>query len=72
MKGGEMMKLDKLRKVLEPYSTNAIAKELGVTRQGLYNKLEGKTRIRLDEAAILKRLTRMTDEEACDIFFDLD
>lgn len=46
-----------------------IAQELGLSYQGLQNKLDGKTEFTVSEARTIKDLLSLTNEEACAIFF---
>lgn len=46
-----------------------IARALGITREGFYNKLSGKTEFNAPEIEELKNLLRLTREERDNIFF---
>lgn len=48
---------------------NAIAEGLGLTRQGLYNKLEGKNEFTGSELKRLSSLLSLNEREKEDIFF---
>ncbi len=51
--------------------TAFIAKECGLSTQGLYNKINGKTEFTQYEIAVLKKLLDLTNDEAETIFFSL-
>ena len=50
-------------------SKSEIAEMLGITRQGLYNKLSGETEFKSSEIKILSMLLSLTPEERDHIFF---
>ena len=64
------MKLDKLNQALGKYNKAAVAREMGITRSSLCKKLKGVSKISLAEAAKLKGILRLTDDETKDIFFE--
>lgn len=47
-----------------------IAEQLGLSPQGLYNKLNGKTDFTASEIAMLKKILSLSEEEAWAIFFE--
>lgn len=50
-------------------SKSEIAELLGITRQGLYNKLSGETEFKMSEIKVLSMLLSLTPEERDHIFF---
>lgn len=48
---------------------SAIAEELGLTRQGLYNKLNGEREFKGSEIKKLIQMLRLSEQEQQDIFF---
>ena len=72
LKGGEAcMNLIKLAEKIENcgLTKSAIAEGLGLTRQGLYNKLSGDNEFTGSELKTLSKLLELTDQERNDIFF---
>lgn len=51
-------------------SVTEIASILGITRQGLYNKLNGKNDFRVEEVKKLSEILFLSKKEQLDIFFD--
>lgn len=51
------------------HSKSEIAEMLGITRQGLYNKLSGESEFKSSEIKILSMLLSLTLEERDHIFF---
>lgn len=49
-----------------------VADKLGISRQGLYLKLNGSREFRASELKALKRLLDLSPEDATDIFFGGD
>jgi plasmid maintenance system antidote protein VapI len=64
------MKLNKLKaKIIEiGINVDALAMKIGVNRSTLYRKLNNFDSITIGEAAKMKDVLGMTDEEAIDIF----
>lgn len=50
-------------------SKSEIAEVLGITRQGLYNKLSGESEFKSSEIKVLSLLLSLTPEERDTIFF---
>lgn len=50
-------------------SKTTIAKDLGITRQGLYNKLEGKQEFKSSEIKLISHMLNLTSAERDAIFF---
>lgn len=65
------MNLDLLKNKIEQSNTsrNAIAEALGITRQGLYNKLDGKKEFKGSEIKIISSMLNLTPAERDAIFF---
>ena len=51
-------------------SVTEIASILGITRQGFYNKLNGKNDFRVEEVKKLSEILFLSKKEQLDIFFD--
>lgn len=66
------MNLDLLKNKIEQSNTsrNAIAEALGITRQGLYNKLDGKKEFKGSEIKIISSMLNLTPAERDAIFFN--
>ena len=66
------MNLELLKSKIEQSSTNksAIAEALGITRQGLYNKLEGEKEFKVSEIKIISSMLCLTSAERDAIFFN--
>lgn len=50
-------------------SRNTIAESIGITRQGLYNKLDGKKEFKVSEINQLSKMLNLTSVEREAIFF---
>ena len=50
-------------------TASAVAESLGISRSGLYKKLEGKTDFTMTEARKIMEFARMNNEEIVRIFF---
>lgn len=46
-----------------------LAKELGMSRTGLYNKMHNRSAFRISEVSAIKRVLGLTDYETTYIFF---
>lgn len=46
-----------------------LARELGITREGLYNKINGKTEFKASEVAAMARLLHLNQSQREQIFF---
>lgn len=66
-----MTNTDLLKKVISDLGVpiTTLAKKCGLTPQGFYPKLEGKTEFKQTEIAALKEALRLTPEERDRIFF---
>lgn len=53
-----------------PFTKLEIAEQLGISRQGLDNKLNGKTEFKSSEIKTLSRLFNLTSAERDSIFFN--
>lgn len=51
-------------------SITFIANTIGITREGLYNKLNGETEFKGSEIAKISKILRLTNKERDDIFFN--
>jgi len=51
------------------YRIQFLCDQLGITRQGLYNKINGKTEFNASEISILTELLKLTAEQQRAIFF---
>lgn len=51
-------------------SRNTIAEKLGITRQGLYNKLDGKKEFKVSEINLISKMLNLTSDERDAIFFN--
>ena len=65
------MNLDLLRSKIEQTNTSkiAMAEALGITRQGLYNKLSGEKEFKVSEINIISQMLNLTPTERENIFF---
>lgn len=65
------MNLDLLLSKIEQtkISRNTIAETLGITRQGLYNKLDGKKEFKVSEINLISKMLNLTSDERDTIFF---
>ena len=65
------MNLDLLKSKIEQSHTSQsmIAEALGITRQGLYNKLNGKKEFKGSEIKTISRMLNLTSKERDTIFF---
>lgn len=52
------------------FTKNEIAEQLGLTRQGLYNKLNGEKEFKASEIRKLSRLLNLSDSDKNQIFFN--
>ena len=50
-------------------SRSTIAETIGITRQGLYNKLDGKKEFKVSEINQLSKILKLTSNEREAIFF---
>lgn len=66
------MNIDKLRDTIDKSGKTIthIANVLGITREGLYNKLNGEVEFKLSEVQLLTEDLRLTTEERDNIFFN--
>lgn len=66
------MNIDKLRDTIDKSGKTIthIASVLGITREGLYNKLNGEVEFKLSEVQLLTEDLRLTTKERDDIFFN--
>lgn len=51
------------------FTKSEIAEQLGLTRQGLYNKLNGEKEFKASEIRKLSKILNLADEEKNQIFF---
>lgn len=51
------------------YKMRFIAKKMGITYQGLLNKINNRSEFRANEIQVLYNFLRLTDEERVEIFF---
>ncbi len=72
MKGEESMNVNKLKGKIVEKSMNieAVAKSIGIDRSSLYRKLNNLEKITVGEAAKIKDVLDITNEEAIEIFFN--
>lgn len=72
MKGEESMNVNKLKGKIVEKSMNieAVAKSIGIDRSSLYRKLNNLEKITVGEAAKIKKVLDITNEEAIEIFFN--
>ena len=52
------------------YRMDFLAKSLGLSYQGFYNKVNAETDFRISEIKCLCDLLKLSDTEMCKIFFD--
>lgn len=50
-------------------TVTGLARELGITREGLYNKINGKTEFKASEVVAMARLLHLNQSEREQIFF---
>lgn len=65
---------EKLNKVITEsgMKITVIAKRLGITREGLYKKLNNKTEFKASEILAMQRILNLTNEDRDLIFFALE
>lgn len=49
-----------------------IAKQLGLTREGLYKKLNGETEFKASEISMMQKILGLTNEQRDSIFFAVE
>lgn len=66
------MDIAKLNSYLKGKNISVIemAKDIGITKQALFFKLQGKRKFKADELCKIAIYTHMTSDEILDIFFD--
>lgn len=70
-RGGENLNYQLLNFKIESrgLSKSTVAEELGITRQGLYNKLNGEREFKGSEIKKLIQMLKLDEQEQQDIFF---
>lgn len=67
-----MVNTDRIRRLAlyEHGSITAFAKDIGISRQNLYNKLNGICRWSAEDVSAIRRSLKLSDEDFMDIFFN--
>ena len=68
-----MVRLDELKKQIKNSGLKLtfIAAQMGITRETLYNKLEGESEFKASEINMLTRLLKLSKPDRDYIFFDV-
>lgn len=72
IKGSDKLDCTLLTNIIEErgFTKNEIAEQLGLTRQGLYNKLNGEKEFKASEMRKLSRLLNLSSNDKDRIFFN--